>query len=159
MNPGLVYEAFKQDYIKLLCGSGYANHKLKQISGDMSATCPNHSRKASPKDLNYPSMMAEVSSGKSYSVIFHRTVTNVGVSNFAYKEKIFMNPGMNIKVNPKVLYFKSLNEKKSFIVSVTGRDLPGKSMVSGSLVWSSSTHSVRSLIVIHKKQSHSSMYT
>ncbi|KAB1225847.1 Cucumisin [Morella rubra] len=68
--------------------------------------------------------MAEVSSWKSYSVIFHRTVTNVGVSNSAYKAKIFMNPGMNIKVNPKVLYFKSLNEKKSFIVSVTGRDLP-----------------------------------
>ena len=36
INPGLVYEAFKQDYINMLCRMGYDVDKLRTISGDNS---------------------------------------------------------------------------------------------------------------------------
>ncbi|CBI16046.3 unnamed protein product, partial [Vitis vinifera] len=38
-DPGLVYEALKDDYITMLCSMGYGEHKLRLISRDNS-TCP-----------------------------------------------------------------------------------------------------------------------
>lgn len=54
-DPGLVYEALKDDYITMLCSMGYGEHKLRLISRDNS-TCPKNS-KGFPKDLNYPSQL------------------------------------------------------------------------------------------------------
>ncbi|XP_059429286.1 subtilisin-like protease SBT4.3 [Corylus avellana] len=34
INPGLVYEALAEDYIKMLCSVGYDTNKLRLISGD-----------------------------------------------------------------------------------------------------------------------------
>ncbi|KAH9661649.1 subtilisin-like protease SBT4.5 [Citrus sinensis] len=148
INPGLVYETFKQDYIKMLCNIGYDESKVRIISGDGSA-CPKGSDKAPPKDLNYPSMAAQVSSGKSFVVNFPRTVTNVGVANSTYRAKVLQNSKISIKVVPDVLSFKSLNEKKSFSVTVTGKGVPQGAIVSASLVWSDGNHWVRSPIVVH----------
>ena len=54
-----------------------------------------------------------------------------------------------MKVEPGVLTFKSLNEKISFVVSVSRGGLPAMSRLSASLVWSDVTYSVRSLIIVH----------
>jgi hypothetical protein len=148
VNPGLVYEALTGDYIKMLCGIGVDPKKLKLISGDNS-TCPKKSDNVSPKNLNYPSMAAVVSPMKPFTIRFHRTVKNVGFAKSTYKAKIFPNSKLIIKVVPEVLSFESLNEKKSFVVSVTGRGLPAMSIESASLVWSDGTHSVRSPIIVH----------
>jgi hypothetical protein len=153
VNPGLVYEALKGDYIKMLCSIGYGVKKLRLISGDNS-TCPIKSDNIFPKDLNYPSMAAEISPLKPFKVTFHRTVKNVGFPNSTYKAKIFPNSKLDIKVVPAVLSFKSLNEKKSFALFVTGRGMLAKSWVSASLVWSDGTHSVRSPIILHNQLVH-----
>ncbi|XP_050235776.1 subtilisin-like protease SBT4.4 isoform X1 [Mercurialis annua] len=146
IDPGLVYGAHKADYIKFLCSISYTDDMVRRISGDNS-TCPQVSQE--PKDLNYPSMTARVEPEKSFTISFYRTVTNVGFSNLTYEAKVFTNSGLEIKVVPQVLSFKSVNEEKSFNVTVVGRGLADRKMSSASLVWSDGTHVVRSPIVVH----------
>ncbi|KAM6597230.1 hypothetical protein CsatA_007754 [Cannabis sativa] len=148
INPGLVYEALKDDYIKFLCNIGFDENKVRLISGDNSS-CTNGSEKGSPKDLNYPSMIARVPVNKPFKIKFQRRVKNVGEANSIYKAKISSTSLIGIKVVPEILSFKSLNEEKSFSVIVEGGGLTNKSMVSASLVWSDNTHTVRSPIVLH----------
>ncbi|KAL5580907.1 hypothetical protein UlMin_013349 [Ulmus minor] len=148
INPGLVYETSKEDYIQFLCNIGYDEDTLKLISGDNS-TCLKGSNKGSPKDLNYPSMAAFVSAYESFTVLFHRRVKNVGHANCTYKVKIFPNSLIDVKVEPEIISFESLNEEKIFNVTVKGGGLAEVSMVSSSLVWSDGTHIVRSPIVVH----------
>ncbi|CAN6703357.1 unnamed protein product [Malus baccata var. baccata] len=133
--PGLVYDASKEDYIKL-------------ISGDNS-TCPTGSDKGTPKDHNYPSMLANVTSRASFKVEFPRRVTNVGHANSTYKASISRNSeNADIKVVPEVLYFKSLNEVKSFVVTVAGPGLSVAGIVTASLTWSDGNHHVTSPIIV-----------
>lgn len=58
IDPGLVYDASKEDYIKLLCIS-YDESRVRLVSGGNS-TCPTGPDKGSLKDHNYPSMGAKV---------------------------------------------------------------------------------------------------
>ena len=94
-------------------------------------------------------MAAKVAVEESFTIKFHRTVTNVGNANSIYKAKIFSHSSLKIKVVPEVLSFKSWKEKKSFDVTITGRDLTYNSVLSASLVWSDGSHSVRSPIVVY----------
>ncbi|WRX35380.1 Peptidase S8/S53 domain - like 10 [Theobroma cacao] len=151
-DPGLVYEVVKGDYIKFLCSIGYDSEKLRRISGDNS-TCSKTSENILPRDLNYPSLTAQILPDKSFTVGFHRTVTNVGIASSTYKAKVSSNSKLEVKVDPEVLSFKALMEKKSFNVTVTGDALSLFSMVSASLEWSDGTHSVKSPIVIHSYKS------
>ncbi|KAM5583484.1 hypothetical protein ABKV19_003405 [Rosa sericea] len=150
INPGLVYDASKEDYIKLLCMS-YNETRVRLVSGD-NTTCPTGSDKGSPRNHNYPSMGAKVKPMESFTVEFSRRVKNVGLANSIYKAKIFSTSKIDIKVVPDVLSFKSLNEEKTFNVTVVGSSLPVESHVSASLVWSDGTHSVRSPIVVHTRK-------
>ncbi|CAN6692812.1 unnamed protein product [Malus baccata var. baccata] len=79
IDPGLVYVAFKEDYINLLC-SIYDEGK------------------GSPRDHNYPSMGAKVEAVKPFTVDFERRVKNVGLANSTYKAKIFSYSKFVIKV-------------------------------------------------------------
>lgn len=147
ISPGLVYEAFADDYVKFLCSLGYDTRKLQAITKDNS-TCPSET-KGTPKDLNYPSMAARVQENKPFAVNFSRTVTNVGQGNSKYKAKVTVDPKIKINVAPSDLSFKSLKEKQSFVVTVSGVGLKENSMVSASLVWSDGTYNVRSPIVLY----------
>ncbi|XP_022753600.1 subtilisin-like protease SBT4.3 [Durio zibethinus] len=148
INPGLVYDTVKGDNIRFLCSIGYGEGTIRQISGDNSS-CPENSENLLPRDFNYPSLTAAVPAGDSFTVNFHRTVTNVGVARSTYNVELSSNSKLDVKVTPEVLSFKSLKEKKSYNVTVTGQALGNSSMLSTSLVWSDGTHSVRSPIVIH----------
>ncbi|KAG7538302.1 PA domain [Arabidopsis suecica] len=147
-NPGLVYEMDKADHIAFLCGLNYTADTLKLISGD-TITC---TKKNLPRNLNYPSMSAQLPRSKSsVTVTFNRTVTNVGTPNSTYKSKVVLNHGskLSVKVTPSVLSFKTVSEKKSFTVTVTGSDSFPKLPSSASLIWSDGTHNVRSPIVVY----------
>ncbi|OMO66729.1 hypothetical protein COLO4_30411 [Corchorus olitorius] len=152
-DPGLVYDALEEDYIKLLCSIGYTLDQIKAISGDNSSSCPPSSHNVPPKDLNYPSMTALVPPNESFTVNFLRTVTNVGLANSTYKAQVSPNPNLKVEVIPNILSFKSLQEKKSFNVTVTGKSLEEYSFrVSASLIWYDGIHTVRSPIIIHTPQ-------
>ena len=59
---------------------------------------------------------------KSFTVEFRKTVTNVGPADSKYEAKVVANSEINVSVKPSTLSFKSSDEKKSFIVTVFGKD-------------------------------------
>nr|XP_048324589.1 subtilisin-like protease SBT4.3 [Ziziphus jujuba var. spinosa] len=145
VSPGLVYEVFKEDYIQLLCSiEGIDTPILRLISGD-NTTCP----PTNSTDLNYPSMAIHLLPMEPFAVKFTRTVRNVGVANSTYKVSVFPDSHLNISVVPQVLSFDSLNQKKSFTVTVAGGKIRDETMLSSSLVWSAGNHTVRSPIVVY----------
>ncbi|KAI3836303.1 hypothetical protein MKX03_031587 [Papaver bracteatum] len=149
LSPGLVYDAHADDYVKYLCGMGYDSSKVKLITN---STCP--SRKTTTdqtRNLNYPSFGAHLEVGKKINLKFVRTVTNVGTTNSTYKVKVTSDSRIMVAVEPKVLSFKSLNEKKSFVVTVVGDAFGPDEMATASLVWSDEVHFVRSPIVIYSQ--------
>ncbi|XP_010520244.1 PREDICTED: subtilisin-like protease SBT4.5 [Tarenaya hassleriana] len=149
-DPGLVYEATKADHIALLCALNLTTTSLRLISGDNS-TCTKEQADTLPRNLNYPSMAAAISSQGAFNVTFVRTVTNVGMANSTYKAEVVKGAGsskIDVKVEPDVLSMKSVYEKKSFTVTVSGEAPLASEPASATLVWSDGSHTVRSPIVI-----------
>ncbi|WZZ90167.1 hypothetical protein YC2023_118746 [Brassica napus] len=145
-DPGLVYELELQDYLKMLCAEGFGPGLLTKISG-RNITC---SERTEVKDLNYPTMTTFTTALKPFNVTFTRTVTNVGLPNSTFKASVVtLRPEIQISVEPEVLSFGLLKEKKTFVVTVSGKGLKDGSVVSSSLVWSDGGHSVRSPIVAY----------
>ncbi|MED6209236.1 hypothetical protein PIB30_052760 [Stylosanthes scabra] len=144
INPGLVFDLSKDDYLNLLCSTGYNTIQVRQISGDNSTSCPSSSQSMA-KDFNYPSMVTPAQPMKPFMVNFTRAVTNVGFANSTYTASIQQHSGMNISIVPNILKFKSLNEKQTFVVNVVGGELNDNdnSLVSSSLLWTDGTHNVR----------------
>ncbi|CAF2151087.1 unnamed protein product [Brassica napus] len=149
VDPGLVYDIAKEDYLNMLCSLDYSAKGISTLAG-VDFTCSEKS-KLTMRDLNYPSMTAKVSASSSSSdITFSRTVTNVGRNISTYKPKLTGNPKLSITVEPQTLSFKSSWEKKSFTVTVSGKSLAQISgIVSASLVWSDGSHNVRSPIVVY----------
>lgn len=145
-DPGLVYELELQDYLKMLCAEGFDPGLLTKISG-RNITC---SERTEVKDLNYPTMTTFTTALKPFNVTFTRTVTNVGSPNSTFKASVVpLRPEIQISVEPEVLSFGLLKEKKTFVVTVSGKGLKDGSVVSSSLVWSDGGHSVRSPVVAY----------
>lgn len=145
-DPGLVYEVETEDYLKMLCAEGFDSRLLTKISGQ-NITC---SEKTEGKDLNYPTMTTFSSARDPFNITFRRTVTNVGFPNSTYKASVVpLRPEIQISVEPEILRFGSLKEKKPFVVTISGKGLKDGSVVSSSLVWSDGSHSVRSPIVAY----------
>ncbi|CAI0539984.1 unnamed protein product, partial [Linum tenue] len=155
-NPGLVYETSTQDDINLLCNLGYTADRLRTVTGDNNSSCVARADPAAIKDFNYPSISADVSGTRAaFQISFRRTVTNVGTAKSTYTSQIVPTMGrLKIEVKPPVLAFGSLNEQKSFTVTVSGGNFPAKGdfLASAALNWSDGAHSVRSPIVIYAKE-------
>ncbi|XP_043692924.1 subtilisin-like protease SBT4.10 [Telopea speciosissima] len=145
INPGLVYDLQKSDYIQELCNMGFKPSIIKIIAGE-DVICEKVIKELNSL-LNYPSIGAGVHANASFTLHFPRTVTNVDISNSTYKVTIGLQPLLHITVNPNVLSFKSLNEKQQFTVNVSGAAIPHDSVVSTWLLWSDGIHNVRSPIV------------
>ncbi|XP_042479729.1 subtilisin-like protease SBT4.10 [Macadamia integrifolia] len=145
INPGLVYDTLKADYIQVLCNLGYSPDNITKIADDhKTVTCAKQD--GTDALLNYPSMGASVTAGIPIDSYFPRTVTNVGFSNSTYKATIGPQKLLNVTVIPNVLSFKSLNEKRQFTVHVTGPGIGQDSIISTWLLWSDGIHNVRSPI-------------
>ncbi|KAJ9684393.1 hypothetical protein PVL29_016718 [Vitis rotundifolia] len=145
VDPGLVYDADKIDYIKFLCGQGYTTQTLQLVTGDNSVC--SEATNGTVWDLNYPSFALSSFTFKSIAGVFTRTVTNVGSPVSTYKATVTGAPiGLQIQVVPDILSFTSLGQKLSFVLKVEGSI--DKSVVSASLVWDDGVHQVRSPIVV-----------
>ncbi|XVF46603.1 hypothetical protein PTKIN_Ptkin03bG0040600 [Pterospermum kingtungense] len=148
IDPGLVYEAFEEEYVKLMCSLGYSLDNIKRVSGDNS-TCPKSTENVPPRDLNYPSLTSSVPPNQPFTLSFHRTVKNVGLANSIYKAQVSPDQNLNVQVVPNVLSFKALEEKQSFVVTVSGGGLKSQSLLSTTLTWSDGVRIVRSPVVVH----------
>ncbi|KAK9950715.1 hypothetical protein M0R45_006190 [Rubus argutus] len=65
-----------------------------------------------------------------------------------YIAKVAAPPGLKISVNPSVLSFTALWQKKSFSLTIKG-PIEKSHLASASLVWDDGTFQVRSPIVVY----------
>ncbi|XP_068647613.1 subtilisin-like protease SBT4.3 [Aristolochia californica] len=149
INPGLVFDSSKEDYIQLLCNIGYTTEKVRQISGDQSS-CPDKPT-GSENDLNYPSVAFRVEPDSDFNANFSRTVTNVGTPRSVYFARTVPRITADIEVRavPLVLNFTALNQKKDFQVVVFGSNLKRETIRSFSVEWTDGEHVVRIPVVIY----------
>ncbi|OMP06672.1 hypothetical protein COLO4_07987 [Corchorus olitorius] len=108
LDPGLVYDATTQDYIKVLCAMNYTSRQIRVFTNS-SYSCKNQSL-----DLNYPSFIAYFPDDQNNSTsnqtvvhVFQKTVTNVAKGGMAYTAKVTGMDGIKVKVEPQKLIFKS----------------------------------------------------
>ena len=121
VDPGLVYDLSAQDYVDFLCGLNYTQTMLSSFTkGKYNCS----SSIVSPSNLNYPSLTflynqgANADSSSNYSYTLTRVVTNVGPSpEVVYTLKYEAPEGVIMMVEPTLLAFKRLYERKSYLVT------------------------------------------
>lgn len=144
VDPGLVFDASEADYVDFLCNEGYNTSLVRLISGDAS----NCSTPGKTWDLNYPSFALPLLDGEEVSATYTRTVTNVGSPNSTYNYEAVLSPSFTVVVEPPVLTFTEVGEKKSFTLKIVGTPIVQVPIISGSLTWKDGNHTIRSPIVI-----------
>ncbi|XP_034709561.1 cucumisin-like [Vitis riparia] len=146
-DPGLVYDASEADYISFLCKQGYNTSTLRLVTGDDSVC--NSTEPGRAWDLNYPSFSLAVEDGNQIMGVFTRTVTNVGSPNSTYTAGMYMPTTLSVTVEPSVISFSAIGEKKSFTVKVYGPKIWQQPIMSGAIWWTDGVHEVRSPLVVY----------
>ncbi|XP_002966443.2 subtilisin-like protease SBT1.5 [Selaginella moellendorffii] len=155
MDPGLVYDLGREDYIEFLCSLNYSSKDLRMVTRSK-ASCPTSVPKTS--DLNYPSFSAvfDQSVKGPMKMSFKRTVTNVGSPKAEYVASVLVPKGIEASVVPKRLLFSELNQKLSYTLTISAPRaavVPGDiETVFGLLTWSDSQRMVRSPIAISRQE-------
>uniref|UniRef100_A0A7N0T0V2 Uncharacterized protein n=1 Tax=Kalanchoe fedtschenkoi TaxID=63787 RepID=A0A7N0T0V2_KALFE len=161
-DPGLVYEADELSYIRFLCNEGYKGSSLAKLAARKNVNCSQLLPGAGQDALNYPSIQLSLKTGKTRAAattttgIFKRTVTNVGAAQAIFTVAVKSPPGVSITVKPTTLKFTKTMQKKSFtvVVRVKSDQMGSRNMASGSLVWRSVKHLVRSPVVVYNPESY-----
>ncbi|KAL3517065.1 hypothetical protein ACH5RR_023967 [Cinchona calisaya] len=150
LSPGLVYDTDEFSYIQFLCHEGYSDSSLANLVGQEPINCSKLLPSNSEDAINYPTMQLSLKSRQEPTTgIFRRVVTNVGPSQSVYNATIKAPKGVAITVKPTSLSFSRVSQKISFKVVVKANPMSSAVvMLSGSLVWKSPGHTVRSPIVI-----------
>ncbi|KAG0542011.1 hypothetical protein BDA96_02G066000 [Sorghum bicolor] len=150
-DPGLVYDAREDDYVRMLCAEGYNSTQLRAVTGSDATACPAAATSGgTTADLNYPTMAHLAKPGKNFTIHFPRTITNVGAPGSVYTAKIAgLGPYIRVAVKPRRLAFSRLLQKVSFTVTVSGALPDANEFVSAAVVWSDGVRQVRSPIIVH----------
>ncbi|KAK7284883.1 hypothetical protein RJT34_19637 [Clitoria ternatea] len=153
LHPGLLYDITENSYIAFLCKQGFNSSSIGLLISNKRFTCASIKPTPGTDGINYPSMHIQLLSPSSnISAVFHRTVTNVGYGNSTYKAKVTAPKGLSVKVIPHTLNFSQLHQKQPFKVVLKGPPMDTDTiLLSASLEWSDSRHSVRSPILIFKQ--------
>lgn len=106
---------------------------IKHNSGENSS-CHRASNGSLLNNINYPALVIPIEPHKRFHVKIHRTVTNVGSHNSSYRTTVIKVPKINISVEQKILPFRLLNEKRSFVVIFIGGTKSNQTVFSLSLV-------------------------
>ncbi|CAA6655984.1 unnamed protein product [Spirodela intermedia] len=143
MDPGLVYDLKKEDYVNFLCAIGYGPKTIQVITHEP-VDCPE--KKPAPENLNYPSfsVLFDGASSGNLSKTFIRTVTNIAAK------------GLTVRVKPRKLVFTSAVTALSYVFTVSADSqnltLGESGSAFGFLSWSDGEHVVRSPIVVSRIQ-------
>ncbi|XP_073049250.1 subtilisin-like protease [Primulina eburnea] len=141
LDPGLVYDISTRDYISYLCY--IYNEKQAAIIVQRKIDCNGSKYKGLPEaELNYPSVSLEL--GYHERPVYSRTVTNVGDAKSVYHVKIERVPKVNLTVEPEVLTFTKVKERKTYKIYFSRHEFKEiESYVEGSITWVSLKYSVR----------------
>ncbi|XP_059294706.1 subtilisin-like protease 4 [Lycium ferocissimum] len=142
-NPGLIYDIQPEDYVPYLCSLNYSNREVSMIV----LRKVNCSSKIPEAELNYPSFSIGLGlEAQTYT----RTATNVGEAVSSYTVQIVPPQGVDVKVDPPILNFSELDQKKTYQVTFSRSTTStiNATLVQGYLRWTSSKHFVRSPIIV-----------
>ncbi|THG18954.1 hypothetical protein TEA_029303 [Camellia sinensis var. sinensis] len=124
INPGLIYDMKVTDYVKFLCSMGYNDTAISSITRD-SSPCqrtPNFLLNLNLPSISIPEL--------KHTVTVSRTVTNVGPILSFYVARVEAPPGINVTVEPSILFFnfttKMLKFKAFFPDEEQNREAPAK---------------------------------
>ncbi|CAH2072964.1 unnamed protein product [Thlaspi arvense] len=135
-DPGLVYDAGREDYLHFLCASDYDEKSITKLSRG-NYKCPNP--RPSLLDFNQPSITLPY---QKEDVTITRTVTNVGPVDSVYKLVVEPPLGVKISVTPNTLVFNSAVKKLSFQVTVSTTHKANSIYYFGSLTWTDGSRNV-----------------
>lgn len=134
-DPGLVYNAGKNDWVKYQC-------KVNKAAVTPASDCTNIGTLDETYNLNLPSITVSTVTG---STIVARNVTNVGTSAATYTAAVTPPAGFTAVVSPASLTLNP-GETKSFTVTIAVAGAAEGVWQFGQLVWNDGTHSVRAPI-------------
>ena len=127
VDPGLVYDAGLEDYMKFIQGTGV---NLGLASSTL------------PRDMNVPSFSLGNLTGK---ITVTRTLTALTPGNYKVKANV---PGIKVSVAPASLNFKAAGEKKTFKVTFENKGAALAQFAMGSLSWEGAGKTVTSPISV-----------
>jgi hypothetical protein len=133
IDPGLVYDAGKADYVRYQC--------LTQPSDVSASDCSTYGTLDQTYNLNQPAITVATITG---SVTVTRTVTNVGSTTATYTATASV-PSFTTTVTPASLTLAP-GQSQSFTVTLANQNSPDGTWQYGSLVWTDGTHQVVSPI-------------
>ncbi|CAA6673599.1 unnamed protein product [Spirodela intermedia] len=146
LDPGLVYDIGRQDYVNFLCSQKLTPLELRVFTRSSKESC--RRALASPGDLNYPAISAVLPAhSPAAKLTLHRTVTNVGAAASTYRAVVSSFNGATVVVEPTTLRFTRKYQKLQYTVTFTRR-ARRSSPEFGALVWKDAAHSVRSPVVV-----------
>ncbi|EEF43472.1 Cucumisin precursor, putative [Ricinus communis] len=151
VNPGLVYDISKEDYVQFLCSMGYSSSSISSLTKAKATIFCKKNSSNFKLNLNLPSMTIPNLKRK---VTVTRKVTNVGHIKSVYKAKVEPPFGIRIRLEPKVLIFNSTTKNLSFKVTFFSSDKVEGDYRFGSLTWSDGQHFVRSPIAVREIESY-----
>lgn len=129
LDPGLVYDADGDDYLRFIQGTGVD----LGIPG-LGAT--------KPRDMNVPSFSLGNLAGR---IEVTRTVTALTPGVYRAKASV---PGVKVTVTPSILSFNAPGEKRTFKVSFENQSAKLGYFATGSLTWQGSNKTVASPIAV-----------
>ncbi|KAI3449154.1 hypothetical protein Pfo_005819 [Paulownia fortunei] len=149
ISPGLIYDMDDMSYIQFLCHEGYNGSSIGSLVGQGPINCSKLLPANGEDAINYPTMQLALRSDQEPTVgVFRRRVTNVGPPQSVYNATIKAPAGVEIVVKPMTLSFSKASQKRSFKVVVKAKPVSNVLILSCSLTWRSSRHTVRSPIAI-----------
>ncbi len=129
LDPGLVYDANEDDYLKFIQGTGV----------DLGIPGLGTTK---ARDMNVPSFSLGNLTGK---IEVTRTLTALTPGTYRVKADV---PGVKVTVTPSILTFGTAGEKKNFKVSFENQSAALGKFAMGSLTWQGANKSVASPIAV-----------
>lgn len=129
LNPGLVYDADGDDYLRFIQGTG-----VDLGIPDLGST--------RPRDMNVPSFSLGNLAGR---IEVTRTVTALTAGVYRAKASV---PGVKVTVTPSILSFNSPGEKRTFKVSFENQSAKLGQFAMGSLTWQGLDNTVATPIAV-----------
>ncbi len=129
LDPGLVYDANEDDYLKFIQGTG-----LDLGIPDLGT--------ARPRDMNLASYALGTLTGR---IEVTRTVTALTPGLYRAKANV---PGVKVTVTPSILNFSAAGEKRTFKVSFENTNAVFGQFAMGSLMWQGAGRNVASPVAV-----------